>query len=258
MKKINLILSFLFLTCLLFGQSSSSVSKSTRSSISVSEEENSYSLKASFSEGINEQVKEALFEFMGEENARPTRKGYLWEKYNGKDLAYRFLLEKKRCEINLKTPFLEEIEYKNLVDLCIRLQKMMGNEKTNNPGDSKKEKEKEVEDPRSNISIKGDASINISGNPVNLKTNEEVFILSAKYKNDLKNKLEKKLNTELGNATSKRNGQTEWSQKEKGELVYQYLIKKRSCKIFVDKTKCTKAEARKLEQLGYDLAGIIF
>ncbi len=245
MKKINLILCSLLFASLLFGQSSTSC-KSTKSSISVSEGENSYSLEASFSEGLKEEVKEAVMDFLGKENAKAVRNGWQWEKYMGDDLAYRFRIKENSCEINLEQRFLEEVEYEDLIDFCGRVKDLMGGEKS--PAIS-------IDEEGTTISVQGDLDLDLSGRPVKMKVNDEVFSLNASYKSEKQAQVERKIISVLGTPNVENKNQREWRKKSNGVLLYQFIIKSKRCEIFIDKTKMNEEEGMKLQNLGFAVAG---
>ena len=246
MKKINLILCSLLFASLLFGQSSTSC-KSTKSSISVSEGKNSYSLEASFSEGLKEEVKEAVMDFLGKENAKAVRNGWQWEKYRGDDLAYRFRIKENSCAIDLEQRFLEDVEYEDLIDFCGRIKDLMGGAKA--PAIPV------VEEEGTSISIQGDLDLDLSGRPVKMKVNDEVFSLNASYKSDKQAPVVRKITSVLGTPNVENKNQKEWTKKSNGVLLYQFIIKNKRCELFIDKTKMEETEWMKLQNLGFAVAG---
>ncbi len=249
MKKFNLILcSFLFAS-LLFGQSKS---KSTKSSISVSHHENSYTLEASFSEGLKEEVSDAIIDFLGKENGEALRNGWQWEKYVGDDLAYRFRIGKRHCEVLLKERFLEEVEYQDLIDFCSELKELMNGEKHSSSCSKGKE-----EGEGNKISINGNLDLNLSGKPVKMTVDDDLFNLNAAYKIGRRSAIASKIKSVLGEPNQENNNQTEWSKKSNGVLLYQFTIKNKQCEIFIDKIKMEEEEWAPLQNLGFSVVGKI-
>lgn len=242
MKKLSLIICSLCLTTFLFAQSSKS-----HSSISTSHSDDAFVMKASFSQNLKPEVEEKLMNILGRENARATKKGWIWTKERRGETAYTFNLEKRRFEASLQQDFLQEKEYEDLIDLCRAVKAIMGNAEA---------EEEEEEEEKSGL--KGDLSLNVNGNPVEMKIEEEVFILEAEYANDLRSKIARKIESEIGAA---KDGQAKavsrWSKEENGKTLYQISVSNTTCNIFIDKTRTKKSEWKALQNLGLSIAGVV-
>ena len=266
MKNLCLIILSLFLVNTLFAQT-----KKTKSSISISHEEKSFSLDARFSSSINGEIKDAIIEevsrVLGEDPEVNSKDAYVWEEATIDDPNYVFRLSKKRCKIKIKKKGLNRNQFDRLCELGEEVGALLGEQSNSNaeihhkPSCTKSKTEtrtrtssKSKSNGFLNLAIAG--SDNGESTSVAISENKNTLDLSATFSAAMQEAIVEKIKTALGDDSTGDFAKQIWKD-SKADGGYRIEIEDQSCQINLNKKTLSASNFEKLEKLCLDLANLI-
>ncbi|MFK8105004.1 MAG: hypothetical protein AB8G15_20980 [Saprospiraceae bacterium] len=265
MKNLIVLLCCLFSINLIFAQSQNS-----STSVSLSDGEEDFSIEANYSTPLPSTVKTKIEQHLGKANM--AIKPLSWEKEVQGDLAYKFEIGPQYCSIFLDKNLLSKSEYNDLFDLSSEvLDLLQADRKRRHPKTPKPPKTPRTDRSKSKNSTtttttttttnstdrevgtndgsrKGSTSVSVSNH-------DESYRLKASFNTKDYQPINSKIAAAISEqATKKSAKQTIWKKEIDGETAYLISLKKKTCRIFIDKNLVTGKKYRDLVELAEAIA----
>ncbi len=259
MKKITIII----ITCLI--TLSSVLGQSSFSSISVSDTDSRYSLKAHFSHDLSHEVEEEINDVLGE----PIKKSgiLIWEEEAFNEKVYSFKLRDKSCRIYLSKESLSEKKFEELSDLCLKIEQILNKDTPERPTPPKRpfsSSNFQISIDNSSLSLdntsslQGEMSVTTDQRSVNVTNNNKVYSIQSNGLETLPSKVQALIINELGASNSvKANGHKEWRKEIKGKAAYTISISEYNCNVFIDKKVLSKKKYPEIYTLANDIIKLL-
>ncbi len=255
MKNLILLLCCLFSVNLVFAQSQSS-----STSVSVSDGDEDFSIEAKFSSLLPSSVKAKIEQHLGKANM--AIKPLSWEKEVRGDLAYKFEIGPKYCSIFLDKNLLSTSAYNDLFDLSsevldlLQADKKKRHPKTPKPPKTPRANHSKSESTTTTTTSTTDREVRFNGDSqksttsVSISNHDESYRLKASFNAKDYQAINQKIEATVAEpATKKSAKQTIWKKEIDGETAYHISLKKKTCRIFIDKNLVTGKRYRDLVEL---------
>lgn len=261
MKKLSLIICCLFVVSV-FAQNSNST-------ISITNSDTEYNLNASFSYIIDEDIREDFIEELGKRNMKDTKEGLTWKSEENGKVVYFFRIAEKRCSIFLNKELLTREEYEDYYDFSEGVEEDLNDQKE----DEEEEKEEDDnsftfnfdsddDDEEENSIFKPSFEIDMTINgrkvEMDVKDKENYYSLEAKHIKHKSDEIIEKIKSVLeADAPSKKGDSMMWEENINGETGYKFIVSKKECIIFIDRTVLSNDMYEKTYDLGKDISKLI-